>query len=340
MFEGLSMEDSVKPIFGSYRFWIFVVALSYFGYALYFAIYGLGFSVGFLSNHYIFDQISNNPWWWAILYYGSEGALGTLAGFLRVVAGAFAMYSSYMFWKKDDEAFSLIKNTVSKTLLFEAAHFFSLGLSVIASFAYFFSNEQLYYFGHTPGLIYVLVAGIPLLLMILIVSPTLLKLRKKINQNAEKEEIIKWICLTGVSYLFVVFWVNYTMSWAGVLVPYTRAQQQFGLDFLLVPTNFVSFVVTVFGLFSIAALGLKFMLPVIKKKSTSLDLKNIGAVITALGSYFIFNVILYFLTGGYDVNPSVWYEVIGPLHNPYFWCLSFLFLGLAIIVQFSTKKKE
>ncbi|MEJ2280810.1 MAG: hypothetical protein P8X97_02685, partial [Candidatus Bathyarchaeota archaeon] len=39
-------------------------------------------------------------------------------------------------------------------------------------------------------------------------------------------------------------------------------------------------------------------------------------------------------------DPSVWYEVIGPLHNPYFWCLSFLFLGLAIIVQFSTKKKE
>lgn len=334
------MEDTVKPILGSYRFWIFVVALSYFGYALYFAIYGLGFSTGLIFNHYIFDEISKNPWWWAILYYGSEGALGSLAGFLRVIAGSFAVYSSYLFWKKGDKAFSLIKNTVTKTLLFEATHFFSLSLSVIASFAYFLSNEQLYYFGHTPGLIYVLVAGIPLLLMIVIVSPTLLNLRKKIDQNAEKQEIIKWTCLTGIAYLFVVFWINYTMSWAGVLVPYTRAQQQYGLDFLLLPTNFVSFVVTVFGLLSIAVLGLKFMLPAIKKKSTALNLKHISAVIIALGSYFTFNVILYYITGGYNTNPSVWYEVIGPLHNPYFWCLSFLFLGVAIMTQFKTKKNK
>ena len=155
-----------------------------------------------------------------------------------------------------------------------------------------------------------------------------------------KQEIIKWTCLTGIAYLFVVFWINYTMSWAGVLVPYTRAQQQYGLDFLLLPTNFVSFVVTVFGLLSIAVLGLKFMLPAIKKKSTALNLKHISAVIIALGSYFTFNVILYYITGGYNTNPSVWYEVIGPLHNPYFWCLSFLFLGVAIMTQFKTKKNK
>lgn len=332
------MVDSIKSIFGSYRFWIFVVSLSYFGYALYFAVYGLGFSIGLIFDHYIFDQISKNPWWWAVLYYGSEGALGSLAGFLRIISGSFAVYSSYFFWKKGENAFSKIKGTVTKTLLFEAAHFFSLGLSVIASFAYFFSSEELYYFGHTPGLIYVLVAGIPLLLMIVLVSPSLLNLRKKINQNAEKLEIMKWICITGIAYLFVVFWINYTMSWAGVLVPYTRAQQQFGLDFLLVPTNFVSFVVTIFGVLSIAVLGLKSTLPAIRKKSISLDLNHISTVIGALGGYFMFNLIFYYITGGYSANPSVWYEVIGPLHNPYFWCFSFLFLGLAIRLQFKTNR--
>ena len=74
---------------------------------------------------------------------------------------------------------------------------------------------------------------------------------------------------------FVVFWINYTMSWTGVLVPYTRAQQQFGLDFLLVPTNFISFVVTIFGVLSIAVLGLKSTLPAIRKKSISLELNEL-----------------------------------------------------------------
>lgn len=334
------MANWFRKNLGSYRFWIFIVALSYFGYALYFVIYGLRFSVGLIFDHYVFDLVSKNPWWWFILYYGSEGVLGSLASIFRVIAGSFAAYSGYIFWKKRDKAFPLIKNAVSKTLLFEAAHFFSLSLSVIASFVYFFSSEPLYYFDHTPGLIYVLVAGIPLLLMILMVSPTLLNLRTKINQNAGNQEIIKWTCLTGVVYLFVVFWINYSMSWAGVLVPYTRAQQQFGLEFLLEPINFVSFVVTIFGLFLIAVLGLKFTLPAIQKKPIQLNLKRISVVITALGGYFIFNVLFYYLTGGYETNPSVWYEVIGPLHNPYFWCLSFLFLGIALIANLKNNKND
>ena len=324
--------------FKSYRFWIFIVALSYFGYALYFAIYGLGFSIGLIFDHYVFDLVSQDPWWWFILYYGSEGVLGTLAGFLRVIAGLFAVYSGYYYWQKGELAFPLIKKAVSKTLLFEAFHFFSLGLSVVASFVYFFSDEYLFYFDHTPGLIYVLVAGIPLLFMILFVSPSLLNLRTKINLNKGKEEIVKWICITGVFYLFVVFWINYSLSWAGVLIPYTKAQQQFGLDFLLIPSNFISFIITVFGLLSLAIFGLFITLPAIQRKSMQFNLKQIGVLIFGLGSYFVFNVLFYYLTGGYESNPSVWYEVIGPLHNPYFWCLSFFFLGIA--VYYSTKQKK
>ena len=334
------MENWFKKHLGSYRFWIFVVALSYFGYALYFAVYGLRFSVGLIFDHYVFDLVTKNPWWWIILYYASEGVFAALAGFLRVLAGSFAVYSSYLFWKKGDMAFPLIKNAVTKTLFFEAIHFFSLILSVVASFVYFFSTEQLYYFDHTPGLIYVLVAGIPLLLMNLVVSPTLLNLRRKINRSAGNQEIVKWTGITGLVYLFVVFWVNYSMSWAGVLVPYSRAQQQYGLEFLLVPFNFISFVVTIFGLLLIAILGLIFTLPAIQKKSIQLNLKRISAVIIALGGYFMFNVFFYYLTGGYEANPSVWYEVIGPLHNPYFWCLSFVFLGIAMMAHFKTSKNK
>jgi hypothetical protein len=335
------MGNWLKNQLGSYKFWIFVVTLCYFAYAIYFLIYGLTFTVGLIFDQYVYNLVSKNPWWWRILYYGSEGLFGSIAGFIRVFAGCFATYSAYLFWRNGELAFPLIKGAVTKALLLEAAHFVSLGLSVVGSFVYYFSDEPLYYFDGTPALVYLLVAGVPLLAMILVVTPSLLNLRKKINLKAGDREITKWACITGVVYLFVVFWFNYSMSWAGVLVPYTtKAAQQFGLEFLLLPFNFISFVVTVFGLLLLAIFGLKITLPAIQKKPTQLNLQHISVLVTALGSYFLFNVILYYFTGGYAANPSVWYEVIGPLHNPYFWCLSFTFLGIVMMLQFKTKKNK
>ncbi|MEM2969086.1 MAG: hypothetical protein QXJ40_05745 [Candidatus Bathyarchaeia archaeon] len=102
----------------------------------------------------------------------------------------------------------------------------------------------------------------------------------------------------------------------------------------------MSFVITVFGLFAIATTALATALPAIKKQSTSLSLGRIGAVITAFGGYFIFNTIVYFLTGGYEAHPSVWYEVIGPFHNPNLWCAAFILLGLAVLARSEIKGKE
>lgn len=321
---------------GSYRFWIFIVTLAYFLYAVYFSIYGLSFSVGLISDHYVFDQVSKDPWWWAILYYGSEGVVGFLCGFFRAIAGFFALSASYLFWQKKEFGLSLIESKVTKALFFEAAYFISLSLSVVASLVYFFSGDQFYYFDGLPGLIYVLVAGLPLLAMIVFVAPTLLKLRKKILQNAGEKEITRWACLAGVAYLFVVFWFNYSMSWAGVLVTYPRVQ--YGLSFLLSPTNLVSFGLTFFGLLLLAFYGLILSLPAIEKKSIQLNLNHVGALLSVLGGYFLFNVFFYYSTGGYEDNPSVWYEVIGPLHNPYFWCFTLFFLGLVLSLKSLNQK--
>ena len=333
------MENGFQQTLGSYRFWIFGAALAYFLYSVYFAIYGLSFSVGLIYDDYVFNLVSQDPWWWGVLYYGSEGVFGFVSGLFRAIAGFFAAYASFLFWRKIDLNYGSIKSTVSKALLFEATYFVSLSMTVVASFSYFLSGDQFYYFDGTPGLIYVMVAGVPLLAMILCVAPTLLTLRKKIAQNAGKEEIGKWACLTGVAYLFVVFWFNYTLSWVGVLVPYARVHQQFGLSFLLSSTNLVTFLLTVVGLLFVAFCGLKVTLPTIHKKPIKLNPKHVGLLAVAVGSYFWINTLLYYANGGYDANPSVWYEVIGPRHNPYFWCLTLLFLGLAVILSFNKTKK-
>jgi hypothetical protein len=324
----------------SLGFWIFILVCVYLGYAIYFAAYGLNFSIGLTSDNYVYNLISKNPWWWAILYYGSEGVSGSVGSVLRAIGGFFALYSAFLFWRKKDSALPLIRGKVGTALLLEAGFYLALIPSVIAAFAYHSSTEYLYYFDHTPGLLILHGTGIPCLAMVLFIPPLLLKLRTTIMRGAPSQEIIKWSCLTAIAYLFVAFWFNYSMLWAAAMVPYPQSRIQYGLSFLLEPSTFVSFVITVFGLFSIATLGLVFTLPAIRKQPIKLNLGRIGAVIMAFGGYFVFNILHYYITGGYEAHPSVWYEVISPLHNPNLWCVAFIFLGLAVLVRGKIKEKR
>ena len=91
----------------------------------------------------------------------------------------------------------------------------------------------------------------------------------------------------------MVFWFNFSMMWTGITVSYTRVYEQYGWDFLLQPANLFVFCLTVFGLLVVAA---------------------------------------SFITGGYNAHPSVWYELIGPLHNPNPWVIALVFLGLPLII--------
>lgn len=321
-----------EKLASSIRFWIFIVVCVYLAYAFYFAVYGLNFSLDLTTNTYVYNLVSKNSWWWQILYYGSEGVAGSVAIILRAVAAIFALYSAFLYWRKGDAAIPLIKRKVGTALLLEAGFFLALIPSIIAAFAYNLTTEYLFYFDHTPELILLYGTAIPCLAIVLIVPPILLKLRTKILHDSPRQEILKWTSLTAVAYLFVVFWFNYTMLWVANLVPYPRAQQEYGLVFLLQPTNLASFTVTVFGLFIVATAALVLLLPAIKKQPAKLNVAGIGAVMTAFGGYFVFNTLFYYLTGGYEAHPSVWYEVIGPLHNPNLWCIAFIFLGLAILL--------
>ena len=325
---------------GSSRFWILIVVSVYLGYALYFAIYGLNFSIDLATNQYVYGLVSKNSWWWIVLYYGSEGVAGSIAIVLRAVAGIFAFYAAFLFWRKKETAPPAIRKKVSTALLLEAGFFLALIPSIIAAFAYNLTSEYLFYFDHTPERILLYGTAIPCLAIVLVVPPLLLKLRATIKAESSNEEIAKWSSLTAAAYLFVVFWFNYSMLWAASMVPYPRANQQFGFAFLLEPTNFVSFCVTFFGLLAIALVALVTALPAIRKMPIKLNLTWIGVVLLAFGSYFLFNTLYYYLTGTYEAHPSVWYEVIGPLHNPNLWGLAVMFLGVPLIIKGRKKGKS
>ena len=325
---------------GSIRFWVLILVTAYLGYALYFAVYGLQFSLQLTSDHYVYGLVTKNPWWWIVLYYGSEGVAGSVAIVLRAVGGFFAFYAAFLWWRKKDAAFPTIRKNVCRALLLEAGFFLALVPSIIAAFAYNLTSEYLFYFDHTPERILLFGTAIPCLAIVLIVPPLLLKLRARIKNESQSQEIIKWSALTGIAYLFVVFWFNYSMLWAATMVPYPRAYEVYGLEFLLQPTNFLSFAITVFGLLALAVTTLATALPAIKKQPQKINFAHIGAVMVAFGSYFLFNTLYYYLTGSYEAHPSVWYEVIGPLHNPNLWGLAFILVGVPLIIQSKIKQRK
>src|SRR5512139_2051493 len=191
------MGRKLEKYAGSVRFWIFIVVCAYFAYAVYFAIYGLNFSISLIYDRYVYGLVSQNPWWWAVLYYGSEGISGSVSIVLRAVGGAFATYAAYVYWRKNDGTLPPVKSGVSKALLLEACAFLALIPSVIAAFAYYSSTEYLYYFDHTPGQLLLFGTGIPCLAMVLFIPPVLLKLRATIASSSPISEIIRWSSITS-----------------------------------------------------------------------------------------------------------------------------------------------
>lgn len=260
------------------------------------------------------------------------------------MAGFFAVYSAVFFGVKKESALPLIRGKVGTALLLEGGYFLSLIPSAVAAFVYNLSNENFWYFDGTPKVTVLLVTGIPCLVMIMVIPPLLFKLRSKIIHESPGQDIIKWSCLTGVAYLFVLFWFSYSIVWVANMIPYWpywRAPMPYGVSFLLDPVNFAAFLLTVVGLFLIAMFGLMSTLPAIKKLPVKLSLKRIGAAMTAFGGYFVLILFLYFLAGGFEAHPTPWYEMIGPLHNLDLWCIAFLFPGVAaLLASRKTKRSE
>jgi hypothetical protein len=72
-------EMAYEKYAGSIRFWVLILASVYFGYAVYYAVYGLQFTLQLTHDHYVYGLVTKNPWWWIILYYGSEGVAGAVS---------------------------------------------------------------------------------------------------------------------------------------------------------------------------------------------------------------------------------------------------------------------
>lgn len=309
----------------SFRLMIFIVVLSYFAVGCYWlsVTYRWSLSMGVELELY---QRMIKEFWWLIVFYSSE--LGGSVGIIfRWIAAVFALYSATIFLKVGETALPRIKEKVAIAILFEALYYLTYIPTVILGFAYPIAEaKRLWYFEPSPPwVITFMIAGVSCLAMVAIITPSLFKLRAKIVKG-QPSGVVKWASITGLSYLFVMFWLNYSIAWACTLVHWPERAQP-GIEILLRPHNMVSFPLTTVGLLMIALACLKILTPAIKGKFSEVNLKHLGMVVLALGLYFLITLILYHAAGGYHMEPTTWMELSSPSHNPDFWCVSLIFPG-------------
>ena len=304
------------------EFLILVAVCAFFAWTQYELFQSTIFSIDLIKNFSTYQALMKLPWWTATFYSSELG--GTIGGILRWLASYLALYSAFLYWRKKDAAIPQIKGKVCTAMLLEAGYFLFLIPTVWLGFVYPAIGGNVWYFETTPVLEVLFAAGLTSLSMVLVIPIFLLKLRSLIRRNSPQADIIKWTCITIAVYLFIVFWFNTTMQWLGMLTT-------FGVTMLLDPLNLAGFAASVVGLFLVSAYALKLMLPAIKKQPIKIDPKRIGATTIAFGSYTIFGILVYFTAGGFAERPFAWYELIVP-HNPYLWCLIFVFVGLPLLV--------
>jgi hypothetical protein len=165
---------------------------------------------------------------------------------------------------------------------------------------------------------------IPLIVESIVLPISLLILAWKLNPNKPLKQAIKWGLITGTVCIFV-FWLTNSSMW---FVTLTSGK---GTEYLTsYPENLLSFILTVFGLLALAIYSAYFT----KKSSGAeslqeLNMKIIGAIVLALGMYFLWNYLTWIFFGG-DYLWSYWYAwFLG--HNMDLWMLSLPLLGLPLL---------
>jgi hypothetical protein len=322
--QNLIPKTPYQSRFNSTSFFVLVSVCAFFAWTQYEFYQSALFSSDLIRNFGTYAGLMKEPWWIAT-FYGSELG-GTVGGILRWVASFLALYCAAIYWRKGMSAWNQIKPKLGAALLLEAVYFLFLIPSVSLGFLFPFTAGKVWYFDVTPVPEVFFVAGIACLMMVLAIPPVLLKLRSQIVHNASKPDVVKWACVAVVAYLFVVFWFNFAMQWTGMIATW-------GAPLLMDPWNLAGFASSVFAVFLVAWFALLTLLPAIKKQPIQLSRSRIGIVTAAFGSYFVFAIVLYFASGGYAAHRSAWFELIVP-HNPYAWCVIFLFAGLPMLLQF------
>lgn len=166
--------------------------------------------------------------------------------------------------------------------------------------------------------------GLPCMVASIAIPISLFILAFKLGPNKPAKGPIKWATIAGVFYV-LTFWLNNSGMWIiTVMGP--------GLDFVTnTPQYLVSFSITLVGLLALTIFTAYFAVKSIKAEQ--IHLPTAGAILTALGMYFLWNYLTWIFFGGWNQ----WYAwILG--HNLDLWMLSLPLLGLPLLFYKAPKQ--
>ena len=159
--------------------------------------------------------------------------------------------------------------------------------------------------------------GLPCMFASIGIPISLFILAFKLSPNKPLKGSIIWATIAGVFYIFA-FWLNNSGMWIITIMGK-------GFGFVTdTPQYLASFVTTLVGLLALAILTAYFAKKSIETEQ--IHWPTVGAILTALGMYFLWNYLTWIFFGGWNQ----WYAwILG--HNLDLWILSLPLVGLPLL---------
>jgi hypothetical protein len=262
-----------------------------------------------------------------------EGA-GTLGLVFRIGAVLAALLGVVNFLKGKE--ISRVVKLVGFAVALEAFYFLCFIPSAVFGFQAGFGLSG----GHTligeeERLWFIIETAIPTLMEAIIMPVSLLKLRSKLTPSLKsRNEITKWACIVGVSYI-IVFWLTYVTQWIATFMQpesYATIYPGYGMTYILdQPLNMFTFLLTAVGLPLLTVFFFWSTRTAIREPTAGLNLRRVGLTLTLLGGYFI-TIITFFRIFGTVGGSSIWI-IFFIYNNADLWCVTLPALGIPMILR-------
>jgi len=236
----------------------------------------------------------------------------------RFIASLIAVAAIIFYFAKKGLSTPTTFKVLKWILIFEAIYWVPLFVSGVMGFLSGFGEAA----GLSFNLVLLITTGIPCLVSSIAIPIALFKLASNLNPNKPAKNAIKWGLIAGTVYVFV-FWLNNAGMWIATLLSK-------GTEYVSAyPENLLSFALTIYGLPVLAIFTAYFMGKSIGTEALEkLELRTIGAIMVALGLYFLWNYLTWIFFGGW----SDWYAwFLG--HNLDLWMLSLPLVGLPLLFK-------
>lgn len=307
-----------KRLLTPFKIGILIVAVAYF----LFTLHGV-FTLEWIGE---WDRIGGGGFRFAIYV---EDITAFICLVFRLAASVIALASVIYYLAKKEITKKLAYKLTRIVVFFEAIYW--LGLATTA----YFSVESLARILFSASLDHILnsllVSVIPTVVEAIILPISLIILAIKISPNKPEKNIIKWALFSGILYV-LSFWLVYSSIWVGII-------RQKGIEYVTARPEFVfTFGLTAFGL---AALAIYMTYFTWKSRGVlsigQLQIKNIVAIVLALGLYFLWNYVSWVIFAGDQWNN--WYAMfLG--HNMDLWMLSLPLIALPMLFVWKDELKK